>query len=113
MWVASRRVTSDLLLPSRATGLSCGVTSGRIQSADQEDSAMKKYRVTPTDEERQHLQARIAAGKAAARTLAHARILLEADQADGGPARPGPTTASPRRWRSASPPSSGSASASS
>ncbi len=49
---------------------------------------MKKYRVTLTDEERQLLQAMIAAGKAAARTLAHARILLKADQADGGPAWP-------------------------
>jgi transposase len=49
---------------------------------------MKKYRVTLTEEERQHLQALIAAGKAAAKTLAHARILLKADQADGGPARP-------------------------
>ena len=49
---------------------------------------MKKYRVTLTEEERQHLQALIAAGKAAAKTLAHARILLKADQADGGPAWP-------------------------
>src|SRR5215203_3515308 len=47
---------------------------------------MKKYRVTLTAEERQQLQATIAAGKAAARTLTHARILLKADQADGGPA---------------------------
>lgn len=47
---------------------------------------MKKYRVTLNDEERQRLQALIAAGKAAAKTLAHARILLQADQADGGPA---------------------------
>ena len=49
---------------------------------------MKKYCVTLTDEERQHLQAMIAAGKAAAKTLAHARILLKADQADGSPAWP-------------------------
>ena len=49
---------------------------------------MKKYRVTLTDEERQHLQAMIAAGKAAAQALAHARILLKADPADGGPAWP-------------------------
>ncbi len=49
---------------------------------------MKKYRVTLTDEERRQLQAMIAAGKAAAKTLAHARILLKADQADGGPAWP-------------------------
>ena len=31
------------------------------------------------------MQATIAAGKAAAKTLAHARILLKADAADGGP----------------------------
>jgi len=47
---------------------------------------MKKYRVTLTAEERQQPQATIAAGKAAAQALAHARILLKADQAEGGPA---------------------------
>jgi transposase len=47
---------------------------------------MKKYRVTLTDEERQRLQATIASGKAAAQTRTHARILLKADQAEGGPA---------------------------
>jgi transposase len=56
--------------------------------ADQEDAAMKKYRVTLAAEERQRLQAMIAAGKAAAQALAHARILLEADQAEGGAAWP-------------------------
>src|SRR6516165_3400342 len=35
---------------------------------------MKKYKVTLTDEERQHLQELIAAGKASAQKLAHARI---------------------------------------
>jgi transposase len=49
---------------------------------------MKTYRVTLTAEERQQLQATIAAGKAAAQALAHARILLKADEADGGPAWP-------------------------
>lgn len=49
---------------------------------------MKKYRVTLTDEERQQLQAMIAAGKAAAKALAHARILLKADEGEGGPAWP-------------------------
>jgi transposase len=47
---------------------------------------MKKYRVTLTADERHDLQQMIAAGKAAARKLAHARILLKADAADGGPA---------------------------
>jgi hypothetical protein len=49
---------------------------------------MKRYEVTLEAEERQHLQDLIAAGKAAARKLAHARILLKADAADGGPAWP-------------------------
>src|SRR5947209_12831496 len=46
---------------------------------------MKKYRVTLTADERDYLTTLIAAGKAAAQKLAHARILLKADQADGGP----------------------------
>jgi hypothetical protein len=49
---------------------------------------LKKYIVTLTAEERQDLLALIAAGKAAAGKLAHARILLKADAADGGPAWP-------------------------
>lgn len=49
---------------------------------------MKKYRVTLTAEERQQLHQLIAADKAAARKLAHARILLKADAAPGGPAWP-------------------------
>ena len=47
---------------------------------------MKKYKVTLTTEERQQLHTWISAGKASAKKLAHARILLKADQADGGPA---------------------------
>ena len=46
---------------------------------------MKKYKVTLTDEERNSLQALIAAGKAAAQKLTHARSLLKADAAPGGP----------------------------
>jgi transposase len=49
---------------------------------------MKKYLVTLTAEERQSLHGLTAAGKASARKLAHARILLKADRADGGPAWP-------------------------
>ena len=49
---------------------------------------MKKYIVTLTADERQALSDLIAAGKAAAQKLAHARILLKADAADGGPAWP-------------------------
>ena len=47
---------------------------------------MKKYKVTLTAEERQQLSDLIAAGKAAAQKLAHARVLLKADAAPGGPA---------------------------
>jgi transposase len=45
----------------------------------------KKYIVTLTEEERQTLRAMISRGKAAARKLTHARILLKADQNPGGP----------------------------
>jgi transposase len=44
----------------------------------------KKYRVTLTPEERAGLEAMISKGKADARKLAHARVLLEAP---GGPGR--------------------------
>jgi transposase len=47
---------------------------------------LKKYVVTLTAEERRALSDLIAAGKAAAQKLAHARILLKADAAPGGPA---------------------------
>jgi len=47
---------------------------------------MKKYLVTLTADEREQLTALITAGTAAAKKLAHARILLKADSADGGPA---------------------------
>lgn len=46
---------------------------------------MKKYKVTLTDEERLQLRQMISAGKAAARKLTHARILLKTDASEGGP----------------------------
>jgi transposase len=49
---------------------------------------MKKYTVTLTAEERQQLHDLTRAGKAAAKKLMHARILLKADAAPGGPAWP-------------------------
>ena len=49
---------------------------------------MKKYKVTLTEEERQQLHELIAAGKASAKKLAHARVLLKADASHGGPAWP-------------------------
>lgn len=45
----------------------------------------KKYHVTLRGEERRELEGLISAGKAAARKLTHARILLKADEAAGGP----------------------------
>jgi transposase len=47
----------------------------------------KRYRVTLTAAERAELEAMISRGKADARKLAHARILLQADEAEGGPRR--------------------------
>jgi transposase len=44
----------------------------------------KKYIVTLTEEERQTLQAMLSRGKAAARKLMHARILLKADAGEAG-----------------------------
>jgi transposase len=49
---------------------------------------MNKYKVTLIAEERQQLHDLIRAGKAAAKKLTHARILLKADAAEGGPAWP-------------------------
>ena len=46
---------------------------------------IKKYRVTLTSEERAELERLLGRGKAAARKLTHARILLKADEAPGGP----------------------------
>jgi hypothetical protein len=40
----------------------------------------KKHRVCLTDEERNHLEKLVRKGKAHARTLAYARILLKADE---------------------------------
>lgn len=46
---------------------------------------MKLYRVKLTPEERDHLQRLLSKGKASARTLTHARILLKADEGVDGP----------------------------
>lgn len=50
----------------------------------------KRYRVTLTKQERQDLQKLVSTGKAAAKKLARARVLLLADQAEGGPSRSDP-----------------------
>jgi transposase len=46
----------------------------------------KKYLVTLTAEEREWLTGLVSAGRRSALTITRARILLKADQADGGPA---------------------------
>src|SRR5262249_41488194 len=45
---------------------------------------MEKFKVTLTDEERKGLEHLVSVGKAAARKLAHARVLLLADEGPGG-----------------------------
>lgn len=47
----------------------------------------KRYRVTLTHEEREQLRLMISRGKGDARRLAHARVLLQADEAEGAPRR--------------------------
>lgn len=46
---------------------------------------VKRYFVTLTEEERQSLERLVSSGKAAARKLTHARVLLKADSGPGGP----------------------------
>lgn len=50
----------------------------------------KRYRVTLTEEERQDLQKMVSTGKAAAKKLVRARIVLLADQAGDGPGKSDP-----------------------
>lgn len=53
----------------------------------------KKYRVTLSSQERAELEALISTGKAAAKKLAHARVLLQVDESEQGPARADQETA--------------------
>lgn len=48
---------------------------------------MIRYKVTLTAEERQQLEKLVSSGKAAARKLTHARVLLLADAGEHGPGR--------------------------
>ena len=66
--------------------ISATLPDGNQPPSDREGTVAKKYRVTLTEEERAALEAMISRGKADARKLAHARILLRADEADGAPA---------------------------
>jgi transposase len=51
-----------------------------------QSTAVKKYHVTLTEAERSVLRDLLSAGKAPARTLTHARILLKADESGESPA---------------------------
>jgi hypothetical protein len=64
---------------------------------------VKKYHVTLTPEERVELEAMVATGKSAARKVTHARVLLKADEAEGGPGWSDASIAD-ARWTSGSRP---------
>jgi len=55
---------------------------------------MEKYIVELTSEERKELSELVSKGKAAARKVTNARVLLEADESEGGPAT---ATGDPRK----------------
>lgn len=85
---------------SISSQLICGRIPGPVlpKSSRLRAEPVKKYKVTPAADERRSLKKLIAAGKAAAQELAHARILLKAANrvaarhghrlADGQPFRP-------------------------
>jgi len=53
---------------------------------DKGESAMKKYIVELTSEERKELNELVSKGKAAARKITHARVLLQVDESETGSA---------------------------
>jgi hypothetical protein len=62
-----------------------GVSLRLLKELLKEDPAMKKYIVELTAEQRKKLSDMISTGKASARELTHARILLKADAGQDGP----------------------------
>jgi hypothetical protein len=58
-----------------------------MEDQRQEGVMQKRYRVTLTDSEREALRNLVRVGKAAAQKLTRGRILLLADQGEGGPAK--------------------------
>ena len=56
----------------------------KTRSGTSRGAASKKYHVTLSPEEREQLERMVWSGKAAARKLTHARILLKADESEGG-----------------------------
>jgi hypothetical protein len=61
-----------------------------VKSSAGASARAKRYRVTLTVAECQELQKLVSVGKAAARKLMRARVLLLADQAEDGPAKADP-----------------------
>src|SRR5215469_4246790 len=66
-------------------GLASGVVSLSDRTSPGRTNVNKKYIVKLTSHERVDLHQMISAGKAAARKLLHARILLKADASSEGP----------------------------
>ena len=58
-----------------------------MRLSGKEAAVEKRYRVTLTPAERAELDQMVRTGESAASKLAHARVLLLADEAEGGPAR--------------------------
>ena len=58
---------------------------GILQEKTEKEASVKKYIVKLTEQEREDLQELISKGKSSARKLMHARILLKADESEGGP----------------------------
>jgi Homeodomain-like domain len=81
---------------SALSALICQVIGSRwgtLWISPQERARAKKYRVTLTAEEREELQALIAKGKASARQLAPARVLLPVEETTAGVGRTDEETA--------------------
>jgi hypothetical protein len=60
--------------------------AGGVDSVSAQQSTVKKYIVTLSDQEREHLETTIRSGKHSARKLLRARILLKADVSEAGDA---------------------------
>jgi transposase len=71
-------------------GILWALLDGRAIVDAKEGVMEKRYRVTLTEQERGDLHKLVSTGKAAAKKLVRARIMLLADQAPGGPAKSDP-----------------------
>jgi transposase len=71
-------------------GILWALLDGRANVDAKEGVMEKRYRVTLTEQERGDLRKLVSTGKAAAKKLVRARIVLLADQAPGGPAKSDP-----------------------